>query len=88
MRALGPRPVDPTDHVVWRDAARAINDYRQRWGVTRSSDLLGLDVTRGGMSTLSTSRLVDHVRTAQHVEAARNHLGRREPLVMELDRGR
>jgi conjugative relaxase-like TrwC/TraI family protein len=88
LRTLGPRPVDPADHMVWRDAARCIVDYRQRWGVTRSSDALGVEATSSGLSSLATTRLVDHLRTVQYVETARARLGQREPPVMALDRGR
>jgi conjugative relaxase-like TrwC/TraI family protein len=86
LRALGPRPLDPADHRVWRDAARAIDDYRVRWGVTRTPDVLGVDST--GLAALPTARVIDHLRTEQHVAAARARLGRREPHIMELDRAR
>ena len=33
LRALGPRPVDPDDHAVWLGAARALDAYRDRWGL-------------------------------------------------------
>jgi conjugative relaxase-like TrwC/TraI family protein len=88
LRTLGPRPVDAADHAVWRDAARCIDDYRQRWGVTRASDTLGIEATPGGLATLPTKRLIDHLRTRDHVESARLQMGRREPPVMELGRGR
>ena len=32
-----------SDHEVWRDAARAIEDYRTQWGVTKATDALGAD---------------------------------------------
>ncbi len=88
LRALGPRPVDPRAHAVWRAAAREIDDYRQRWGVTRAPDTLGVGNGPSGLAALPTSRLVDHVRTAHQVEAARALLGRGGPQTMELDRGR
>jgi conjugative relaxase-like TrwC/TraI family protein len=88
LRALGPRPVDLTDHAVWREAACAIDAYRQRWGVTHSAAPLGVDDAGGELSTFTTTRLIDHLRTANQVETARARLGQREPLVMELDRSR
>ncbi len=43
LEALGPRPVDRVDHAVWREAARVVDDYRDRWQVGRGSDALGTD---------------------------------------------
>jgi conjugative relaxase-like TrwC/TraI family protein len=88
LRALGPRPVDPAAHAVWRDAAHALENYRQHWGVTRSPDAFGLDALPSGLASVPTGRLVDHLRTAQHVETARQRLGWREPPAREMDRGR
>ena len=39
--ALGPRPVDPDAHGLWRGAATEIERYRERWGLARSPDALG-----------------------------------------------
>jgi hypothetical protein len=88
LGALGPRPVNPTDHKVWRDAAHAISAYRQRWGVTKGSDALGLDRLPSGISSLPTERLVEHLRTARHIEVARQQLGWRATRAREMDRGR
>ena len=62
LGALGPRPVNPADHAVWRDAATVIDEYRARWGVPRGSDALGTDDRASGISSLPTARLVDHLR--------------------------
>ena len=32
LATLGPRPLDPVDHEIWRGAARAIDDYRGALG--------------------------------------------------------
>jgi conjugative relaxase-like TrwC/TraI family protein len=88
LRPLGPRPVDPGAHSVWRAAAREIDDYRQRWHVTKASDTFGIGDGSGGLAGLSNRRLVDHLHTTHHVETARAQMGRREPQTMELDRGR
>jgi conjugative relaxase-like TrwC/TraI family protein len=77
LRALGPRPVDPADHGVWRDAARAIDDYRARWDVSGAGDVLGTEGLASGISSLPTARLVDHLQTTRHIDAARQRLGRR-----------
>jgi conjugative relaxase-like TrwC/TraI family protein len=86
--ALGPRPVNPVDHAVWREAARAIAAYRGRWQVGPGVDVLGGDSLRSGISSLPTVRLVEHLRTARHIEGARQRLGWHPPHTLELDRGR
>jgi conjugative relaxase-like TrwC/TraI family protein len=88
LRALGPRPVDPDAHAVWRDAAMAVETFRQHWGVTTSADALGVDALASGLAGVPVNRLVDHLRTAQHIETARRRLGWREPRSIEMERGR
>ncbi len=88
LAELGPRPLDPGDHEVWRSGAVAIEAYRRRWGVTRSTDALGDDARRLGPASLPAARLADHVRTERQVAEARQRLGWRAPQVMEMDRGR
>jgi hypothetical protein len=84
LRELGPRPVDPTFHEVWRDAARAIEEYRGRWGVSRGAGSLSDAV----LSSFPTERLIDHLRTARHADVARQRLGVRSARTIEMDRGR
>lgn len=88
IAALGPRPVDPKHHEVWRDGARAIEDYRQRWGLRGSEEPLGVAAGGQSLSSLPAPRLADHVRTTRTIEIARQRLGRTEPRAMEIDRGR
>jgi conjugative relaxase-like TrwC/TraI family protein len=88
LRALGPRPVDPAGHQVWRDAAGAIDTYRRRWSVTTPGDALGADALPQGLASLPAARLVDHLRTARQIESARLRLGWRERRALEMDRGR
>ena len=88
LATLGPRPVDPVRHEVWRDAARAIEDYRTQWGVTRAADALGADALPSGISSLPTERLIDHLQTARHIETACQRLGWRPARTREMDRGR
>jgi conjugative relaxase-like TrwC/TraI family protein len=85
LRALGPRPVDPAGHETWLTAARAIDVYRQRWGIERAAEPLGTD---RGLSSLPPARLADHLRVARQLDAARLRLGRRAPAEMELGLGR
>jgi conjugative relaxase-like TrwC/TraI family protein len=88
FNALGPRPIDPVDHAVWREAARAIDAYRGRWQVGPGVDVLGTDSLRSGIASLPTDRLVEHLRTARQIEGARQRLGWHPPHTLELDRGR
>jgi conjugative relaxase-like TrwC/TraI family protein len=87
LRALGPRPVDPRDHETWQGAARAIDAYREKWGLTKSTEPLGLGAHTPALSTLPSERLVDHLRTARRIDEARQRLGRREPPSLAMDRG-
>jgi conjugative relaxase-like TrwC/TraI family protein len=88
LATLGPRPLNPVDHEVWREAARAIDDYRGRWGVIGGADALGGDALPSGISSLPTDRLVDHLQTSRHVEVACRRLGWRPARTHEMDRGR
>jgi conjugative relaxase-like TrwC/TraI family protein len=88
LATLGPRPLHAVDHGVWREAARAIDDYRGRWGVGGAGDALGGDALPSGISSLPTDRLIDHLQTARHVEVACQRLGWRAARTHEMDRGR
>jgi hypothetical protein len=88
LAALGPRPVDPERHEVWRAASHAIEAYRARWGLAKKGDALGLEGLTSGISALPTQRLVDHLRVARDVEAACQRLGWRAVRTYEMDRGR
>jgi conjugative relaxase-like TrwC/TraI family protein len=83
LRALGPRPVDPDDHAIWRGAARSLDAYRQRWGLARAPEPLGVPEHGRGLAGLSPLRLADHRRTERVVTAARARLGWREPATVE-----
>ena len=87
QRTLGPRPVEAAAHGVWMEAAGAIEGYRARWGVDRSSDA-PLGVSR--LAALPTERLADHLRTTRRIDEARVRLGWRHPRQAEigLDLGR
>jgi hypothetical protein len=86
--ALGPRPVDPVEHEVWRDAAHAIDAYRRQWGVKDATDALGVNTMASGVASLSTERLVAHLRTTRQIEVARQRLGWRVARERDMDRGR
>jgi conjugative relaxase-like TrwC/TraI family protein len=88
LATLGPRPLDPVDHEVWRHAARAIDDYRVHWGVTNAGEALGGDALPSGISSLPTERLIEHLQTARHIETACQRLGWRPARAHEMDRGR
>jgi conjugative relaxase-like TrwC/TraI family protein len=87
LRALGPRPLEPAAHDVWCGAAHAIDEYRQRWGITHQGAALGLEAPTA-MASLPTARLIDHARTDRALQAARSRLGWREPHQVELGRER
>jgi conjugative relaxase-like TrwC/TraI family protein len=82
LKELGPRPIDPDAHGVWHGAATAIERYRERWGLGRSPEALGGEPK----ASLSVEQLVDHLRTARHVDEARARLGVRQVRRMELGR--
>jgi hypothetical protein len=88
LATLGPRPLDPAGHEVWCNAARAIEDYRAHWGVTKAGDALGADALPSGISSLPTERLIEHLHTARHIETACQRLGWRPARTLEMDRGR
>ncbi|HVA07818.1 MAG TPA: MobF family relaxase [Acidimicrobiales bacterium] len=82
LRELGPRPLDPVAHAIWREAAKGIEDYRTRWRVSPES----FSSARG--STLPVHQLIDRLETDHRVREARLQLGWRAPPVLEMDRGR
>ncbi len=89
LEALGPRPLDPVDHDVWLGAARVLDDYRARWGLTRSSDPLGLEVAgpaAGGLARMPAERLAEHLRVSRRLDEARVRLGHRRPAELVLVR--
>ena len=88
MRALGPRPVDPSRHEVWRGAAQSLEAYGKQWGLRRVGDQLGQEQSSGALSTFPTSRLVAHLEMTRQLETARQRLGWRPPRELEIDRGR
>lgn len=88
LQALGPRPIDPAAHAVWRSAAGAIEGYRSRWGVARGDDGAGFVATPPGVSKLPAKQLADQLRTAREIEVARQRLGWRPPQMLDMDRGR
>jgi conjugative relaxase-like TrwC/TraI family protein len=85
LRALGPRPVDPDDHAVWLGAARALDAYRDKWGLVRAAAPLG---DAPNLAALPAQRLADHIRTEREVTAARVRLGWHEPAAVERGLGR
>ncbi|MFZ0250699.1 MAG: MobF family relaxase [Acidimicrobiales bacterium] len=83
LRALGPRPVAPGDHAVWLGAARRLDAYRERWGLTGARGLLGDTDRTVRPAAMPADRLADHVRTEHALAAARARLGWREPVTVE-----
>jgi conjugative relaxase-like TrwC/TraI family protein len=88
LRALGPRPVDPDEHTVWLGAARSLDAYRERWGITHATEPLGETAPLQHLAALPADRLADHVRTEREITVARARLGWREPVTVERGLGR
>jgi len=88
IRALGPRPVDPDDHAVWLGAARTLDAYRDRWGLTHEKEPLSETARSQRLAIMPPDRLADHVRTEREVAAARARLGWREPATVDRGLGR
>ncbi len=88
LRALGPRPVDPDDHAVWLGAARTLEAYRKRWGVTHTPEPFGLATPSQSLASLPARRVADHLRTERVVAAARARLGWSETRTVERGLGR
>jgi conjugative relaxase-like TrwC/TraI family protein len=76
IRALGPRPTTAADQDLWRSAARAVSQYRERWGVTDPVRALGVDGGARDLCALAAPRLSDHVAVSRHVADTRRALGR------------
>ncbi len=87
LRALGPRPLHPEDHELWRGAAQAIDAYRDRWELGRSAEALG-EVNPPDVAALPALRLADLVRTRRHLNDVLTRLGRHEAVAVELGLGR
>jgi conjugative relaxase-like TrwC/TraI family protein len=88
VQVLGPRPLEPRAHDVWRGAADVIEEYRRRWGLTRGPDAFGLGDTPLPRTALGARQLADHVRTMDAVGTACARLGRRQAPAVELFLGR
>ena len=85
LRALGPRPTTRRAYDLWLDAARAIDAYRERWGLQRAPghEALGPG-DPAALAAMSGARLADHLRTARHLDETRVRLGRGHPASTEL----
>jgi hypothetical protein len=89
IAVLGPRPGTEPGLTAWRDGARAVTDYRQRFEVTDPADALGL--AAGGLSALPAGRLAAHLAVCRQVDEVRRDLGRspwRQPPRVDLGRDR
>ncbi|RAG63723.1 TrwC relaxase, partial [Burkholderia multivorans] len=67
VRQLGPTPNDAHARRLWRQHARVVAAYRDRYAITDSTPL--------GITTESTAQKIDRARA----EAALNELSRRDP---------
>lgn len=47
VRAVGERPMKPSERAAWRESVRAIESYRERWGVKDRQAALGAAEVQG-----------------------------------------
>ncbi|MHB8670221.1 MAG: hypothetical protein ACYDAD_06630, partial [Acidimicrobiales bacterium] len=84
VSALGPRPDDLAGRGMWREAARAVESYRERWEVTDPGRALGGEPDR--LDQLAQRRSAARsLESAQLVLAPEPTLHRslvREPLTL------
>jgi conjugative relaxase-like TrwC/TraI family protein len=91
LAALGPRPSSPPLLETWQEGARAVADYRARWGVEDRDRPLGVTGAGGVLAALPARRLADHLATSRQLDDVRRRLGReigRGAEPPELGRGR
>ena len=89
LAALGPRPASAAGLETWCRGARAVEDYRERFGVADRIHPVG--VAGPGLSDLAPARLAAHLRVARQIDETRRQLGRppwRELDGVALERGR
>ena len=87
--ALGPRPTTAAGLETWCRGARAVEDYRHRFGVADRTDPVGAGAP--GLATLTPARLAAHLRVTGQIDETRRRLGRppwRELDGVTLERGR
>jgi conjugative relaxase-like TrwC/TraI family protein len=82
LRGLGPRPSGSSGQALWRDAASAIERYRDRWGVHGPSPL---GTEREPLARLGHRRLADHLEVSRTVRDALTRLGGRPVASLERD---
>ncbi len=82
---LGPRPAGPDLQPLWREAAAAVERYRERWG----PDGPAPDAPTRALVGMATRRIADHLEVRRTLEMARRRIeGRpratREPEGLSL----
>lgn len=95
VELLGPRRHDPAERAVWREAAGAVEGFRERWGITDDAHVLGHEQGRpadraGRVERSDTHRERDRPRRISErseVERklldAQHHLGMEQVLVRD-----
>ncbi len=78
---LGPRPSAPAERAAWRQAALAVESYRERWGVTDRQLALGERPT-------SSSQHLQWQSAVRQLEGSQRHLHRELALERALELGR
>ena len=73
LNALGARPISADHQRAWREAADAIDGYRDRWGVTDRVEALGGGIP---LARLPARQLADRLRTSDRIGEMLRRLGR------------
>lgn len=76
---LGARPTDPRRQALWDRAAGMIADYRERWNLADTDDLLGPPPPVG------TRQAADLISLDVQIERLQRLLGTRDPVGNEVD---
>jgi hypothetical protein len=85
---LGPRPSAPADRAAWREAARAVESYRERWGVGDPDRALGARGADDGGRPASLEQRLQRDAAARVLDGARRRLHPERALERSPERSR
>jgi hypothetical protein len=88
VRELGPRPSAPADRAAWREAARAVESYRERWGVGDPDRALGARGADGDGRPASLEQRLQRDAAARVLDGARRRLHPERALERSPERSR
>jgi conjugative relaxase-like TrwC/TraI family protein len=73
LELLGPRPSTPSQLALWRDAARSLEHYRNRWGTSPGEGLAQRDEPLPRL--MSSRQLAEHLTLTRRLGEVRTRLG-------------